>query len=98
FIFEILSLKEQQLFKRFAFFGTLGESNFLAYQLQKILIHKKIFFSSLTLDHIGYWTDLFYAIIRKRTQLKINHSRLSQFKVLLQPLKDDDALVQDKET
>ncbi|RNA32548.1 hypothetical protein BpHYR1_015112, partial [Brachionus plicatilis] len=53
-------------------------------------------FSSLTLDHIGYWTDLFYAIIRKRTQLKINHSRLSQFEVLLQPLKDDDALVRIK--
>ncbi|RNA17375.1 hypothetical protein BpHYR1_004201 [Brachionus plicatilis] len=26
FIFEILSLKEQQLFKRFAIFGTLGRS------------------------------------------------------------------------
>ncbi|RNA06303.1 hypothetical protein BpHYR1_042373 [Brachionus plicatilis] len=30
FIFEILSLKEQQLFKRFAIFGTLGVENFFS--------------------------------------------------------------------
>ncbi|RNA33179.1 hypothetical protein BpHYR1_008248 [Brachionus plicatilis] len=31
FIFEILSLKEQQLFKRFAFFGTLGGKFFFIF-------------------------------------------------------------------
>ncbi|RMZ95095.1 hypothetical protein BpHYR1_006199, partial [Brachionus plicatilis] len=35
FIFEILSLKEQQLFKGFAFFGTLGINNYLVYSEKK---------------------------------------------------------------
>ncbi|RNA16177.1 hypothetical protein BpHYR1_048783 [Brachionus plicatilis] len=44
FIFEILSLKEQQLFKGFAIFGTLGfcfmcESNFLMYFNYSFLTH-----------------------------------------------------------
>ncbi|RNA10945.1 hypothetical protein BpHYR1_024083, partial [Brachionus plicatilis] len=41
FVFEILSLKEQQLFKRFAIFGTLGLISSICANLKIFQINKK---------------------------------------------------------
>ncbi|RNA25820.1 hypothetical protein BpHYR1_004900 [Brachionus plicatilis] len=48
FIFEILSLKEQQLFKGFAIFGTVGKvSEILAKKFHKYGLNAKLYFARL---------------------------------------------------